>query len=332
MSVSSLTGVLEAIQRADIPANERRRLGARAVEAALRLLAAAAEAAVSDPSVVEPRRHFEEALVAVQEAAQSKEMFNVVKAKAWLREQGLAGKGLASRLGRLSKARNATSHPDVSLLREIRCLHAQDGAASFDDKLVDGRLLIVPAASEPMEPEEESSVHGLITSDMCVQTDPGDRIFQTTWESQEGGIEVPVSQPVFVSMLEPAINNSKAGKTAEEFAAAAGQAAREAAFAAEAAALEATVRAERERLEAADRDAAEAAARDGERDENEIDENDAVLLLKLFHPLTGLFAQHATAGKPLRIDEALETLSAEEAERAKAVLSAWGYSTKLGLA
>ena len=66
--------------------------------------------------------------------------------------------------------------------------------------------------------------------------------------------------------------------------------------------------------------------------ENEIDENDAVLLLKLFHPLTGLFAQQATAGKPLRIDEALETLSAEEAERAKAVLSAWGYSTKLGLA
>ena len=57
-----------------------------------------------------------------------------------------------------------------------------------------------------------------------------------------------------------------------------------------------------------------------------------MLLLKLFHPLTGLFAQHATAGKPLRIDEALETLSAEEAERAKAVLSAWGYSTKLGLA
>ena len=55
-------------------------------------------------------------------------------------------------------------------------------------------------------------------------------------------MEVPVSQPVFVSMLEPVINNSKAGKTAEEFAVAAGQAAREAALAAEAAALEATVR------------------------------------------------------------------------------------------
>ena len=45
------------------------------------------------------------------------------KAKGWLREQGSSGRRLASRLGRLSKARNASSHPDVSLLRDIRSLN-----------------------------------------------------------------------------------------------------------------------------------------------------------------------------------------------------------------
>ena len=119
---SFLISVLEAIQRADIQANERRRLGARAVEAALRLLAAAAGGTACEPSAVEPRLHFEDALVAVQAAAKTDEKLNVAKAKAWLRAQGSEGTSLASRLGRLSKARNAASHPDVSLIREIHRL------------------------------------------------------------------------------------------------------------------------------------------------------------------------------------------------------------------
>ena len=122
-SAYTLSSVLEAIQRADIPATERRRLGARAVEAALRLPAACGGHTEHGPPVVEPRLHLEEALVAVQEAAQYVEKLNVGQAKAWLRGHGPAGKSLTCRLGRLSKARNATSHPDVSLIREIRRLH-----------------------------------------------------------------------------------------------------------------------------------------------------------------------------------------------------------------
>ena len=55
--------------------------------------------------------------MAAQEVARTEEKLNVGKAKDWLREQGFAGRCLASRLGRLSKARNATLHPDVSLIR-----------------------------------------------------------------------------------------------------------------------------------------------------------------------------------------------------------------------
>jgi hypothetical protein len=124
MAALSLSCVLEAIHRADIPAAERRRLGACAVEAALHSPGGRQGEAVGLPSVVESRLHFEEALVAVREAAQTEEKFNVASAKGWLRENGSAGRGLASRLGRLSKARNATSHPDVSLIREIRRLVA----------------------------------------------------------------------------------------------------------------------------------------------------------------------------------------------------------------
>ena len=115
-SAYTLSSVLGAIQRADIPATERRRLGARAVEAALRLPAACGDHTEHGPPVVEPRQHFEEALVAVREAAQSVEKINVGQGKAWLRGHGPAGKSLACRLGRLSKARNAISHPDASLI------------------------------------------------------------------------------------------------------------------------------------------------------------------------------------------------------------------------
>ena len=127
-SAYNLSSVLEAIQHADIPATERRRLGARAVEAALRLPAACGGHTEHGPPVVEPRLHLEEALVAVQEAAQYVEKLNVGQAKAWLRGHGPAGKSLACRLGRLSKARNATSHQDGSLIREIRRLHLHEEA------------------------------------------------------------------------------------------------------------------------------------------------------------------------------------------------------------
>ena len=133
---SFLISVLEAIQRADIPANERRRLGARAVEAALRLLAAAAGGTACEPSAVEPRLHFEDALVAVQAAAKTDEKLNVAKAKAWLRAQGSEGTSLASRLGRLSKARNAASHPDVSLIREIHRLQTPVDATDWKSSTI----------------------------------------------------------------------------------------------------------------------------------------------------------------------------------------------------
>ena len=122
MAAMSLSFVLEAIQLANIPTSERRRLGARAVEAALRPSGCRVGEPVSESSAVEPRLHLEEALVAVQEVACTEAKLNVGKATGWLREQGSPRRCLAGRLGRLSKARNATLHPDVSLLRDIRRL------------------------------------------------------------------------------------------------------------------------------------------------------------------------------------------------------------------
>jgi hypothetical protein len=51
-------------------------------------------------------------------------------AKEWLRRHGQPGQALASRLGRLSKARNVAAHPDLSLTLDIECLAAGTSEAS----------------------------------------------------------------------------------------------------------------------------------------------------------------------------------------------------------
>ena len=62
--------------------------------------------------------HLEEALLAVGRHAgrASGDKITIAEAKAQLRQHGPSGTKLASRLGRLSKLRNAEAHPDVAFL------------------------------------------------------------------------------------------------------------------------------------------------------------------------------------------------------------------------
>jgi len=67
-------------------------------------------------------------LVAVGQAIGSTGKMSVTQAKEALRQAGPDGVKAASRLGRLTKARNAGAHPDLALLGDVRVL--LDGAAT----------------------------------------------------------------------------------------------------------------------------------------------------------------------------------------------------------
>ena len=112
-----LPAVLEGIWAAQIPLAERRRLCART--ASVLVLGVHVDTENTCGSVAA----MEEALHAVADLA-GKPRINIVDAKDWLRQHGGAtGKGLASRLAKLSKARNVAAHPDVSLVGDLRACH-----------------------------------------------------------------------------------------------------------------------------------------------------------------------------------------------------------------
>ena len=123
-----LPAVLEGIWAAQIPLAERRRLCART--AAALALGVHVDAASDGLSVTT----LEEALQVVAGHA-GRERISITDAKDWLRQHGgNAGQKLASRLARLSKARNVAAHPDTSLVRDLRaCQHVPAGAKPVAD-------------------------------------------------------------------------------------------------------------------------------------------------------------------------------------------------------
>ena len=131
---AQLTALLVGLERAGLPAAAARRLqwvAARAfaeVMAGLGRVCDGSRLPVADPGLCTA---LEEALHAVSLGLGGGAKLNVSQAKLLLRQHGAAG--LASRLGRLSKARNTHAHPDVGLLEAIHQLGVggpDDGSCS----------------------------------------------------------------------------------------------------------------------------------------------------------------------------------------------------------
>ena len=124
---ASVAGIWAA---AGVPVAEKRRLAARAATATV--FAASGRLPRLDTGEPPSCERLEEALEAVSELTGGRGPRPIVsEAKEQLRRRGLAGRRLASRVGKLSRARNAASHPDVGLAREIRQL-LQDEAKCED--------------------------------------------------------------------------------------------------------------------------------------------------------------------------------------------------------
>ena len=119
----TLSEVLDGVWASSLPVAEKRRLCARAVTAPL-LAGVPVRGDSGDSAVV----RIEEVLVEVAKAV-GRSRLDVGAAKAILRSRGEEGKALAARLGKLSKARNASAHPDVTLAADVRgWVLAEEGA------------------------------------------------------------------------------------------------------------------------------------------------------------------------------------------------------------
>jgi len=120
-----LTATLDAIQAADVPAAQRRRLQSQAVA-----LAMTPRPAPASPQLCQEL--LERALVAVRDAAAWDEKPGISRAKRWLKDQQQPK--LVARLAKLSKCRNASAHLDVSIVDDILAVSrgASVGAA-FDE-------------------------------------------------------------------------------------------------------------------------------------------------------------------------------------------------------
>ena len=121
----TLSQVLDGVWASSLPGAEKRRLCARAVTAPLLCGLGGGERG----SAVE---RLEEVLAAVASEA-GKDRVNVSTAKEFLRSKGDKGRLLASRLGRLSKCRNGSAHPDVSLLSDVQSLHTDEEVKGEDE-------------------------------------------------------------------------------------------------------------------------------------------------------------------------------------------------------
>jgi hypothetical protein len=118
-----LRDAIGEIYAAPIPAVEKRKLACRVVADVLLVQRGAAIARSFDHESEIDR--LEEALHEVAQAAGHVGKMTIQLAKTWLRDHGDSGTKLASRIAKLSKSRNVAAHPDVSLVRDIRCLSEQ---------------------------------------------------------------------------------------------------------------------------------------------------------------------------------------------------------------
>ena len=124
MRAMDLKTVLDGIWASQLPLAERRRLAARAVACQLQGGQGGGHAGSSDAGGECQALAEVLAEVGVRRGLPCGTT-TVSEAKAWLRHHGDVGKSLASRLGRLSKRRNAAAHPDGGLRLAVRALAFQ---------------------------------------------------------------------------------------------------------------------------------------------------------------------------------------------------------------
>ena len=118
----ALSAALDAIWASQIPLTEKRRLAARAV--AMQMASGQGSDHVAGCSGECQALEDVLAEVSVLRGPLCGKT-SVSEAKAVLRQLGCAGTSLASRLGSLSKRRNAAAHPDSGLLHAVRALVAE---------------------------------------------------------------------------------------------------------------------------------------------------------------------------------------------------------------
>ena len=107
-----LAGALRAAKASGASGRELRRLQWQAFESSRGV-------ALGGPGGGCLQRLEEEVLVAVAAGSGVAGRISVPEAKTTLRRCGPGGRHLASRLGRLSRGRNAQAHPDVGLVGEV---------------------------------------------------------------------------------------------------------------------------------------------------------------------------------------------------------------------
>jgi len=132
--MATLTMTLDGIYQSQWPMVEKKRLAAMAVRYSLGPPVEVREG--GSCGARPPVEMLEEALSEVQHLACLDKRPSITDAKTLLRRHGQAGTLLASRLSRLSKARNCAAHPDVSLLKDLGMLF--NGCSTADDYSVGG--------------------------------------------------------------------------------------------------------------------------------------------------------------------------------------------------
>ena len=137
---TSLSIVLGEIYAADIPLAERRALARMVVlQTASGCLDNVGKAKMAETCPVpSPIISMENALLAVAKATGTSNRVTIKEAKAWARACGESGSAIAARLSKLSKSRNATAHPDISLADDIATLALSNGKVRLPYELKDG--------------------------------------------------------------------------------------------------------------------------------------------------------------------------------------------------
>ena len=160
-----------------VPLNERRRLAGRLL--ALRL-AQASGSSLSPMASFEAEQlsDYEDILFSAGQALGMTTKPTITAVKASLRQRG--GHQLASRLGRLSKARNTTAHPDVGLRSEVLDVLAKPIEENIDTQAKTTKEATTPdkvgqwyAMPEPEQEAQDNS------------DDPGGKIAELTNTIQE---------------------------------------------------------------------------------------------------------------------------------------------------
>ena len=158
-----LSEVMGAVWRAAMPLAERRRLALRLSFAALRVGGHDAGDGDRDGLHAAPEgrgegdgtqlRHLEEILLSVGQLegrTPGDRLPSISEAKRVLRDRGQAGARMASRLGKLSKSRNAVAHPDVAMAMDVASLATTSGEDVPVVPVAPTRLPITPKLPGPV--------------------------------------------------------------------------------------------------------------------------------------------------------------------------------------